>query len=379
MIRVLHIVSALDSGGVENLLLNYYTHMNKDNFIFDFVVHGEKIGALEPVFNGMNSRIFHIPSKHESFIKNLNSMKRIIYNGNYDVVHVHQGIISVFPIYFAKKKGISIRITHNHLAFKPENFIEKLINRLLLIPLKRYSTNWFACGIDAGISLWGCKAVKEGKVHIMKNAIDIDKFAFNPQIRDEMRRKLNLEKKFVIGNVARLSYQKNHEFIIRVFNEIYKANKNAVLLLVGRGELENEVKEQVQNLGLTEVVKFLGVRNDVPELLQAMDIFLLPSRYEGLPVVLVESQAAGLKSFAADTITTEVKCTDLLEYISLKESPKYWANEILKYKDGYVRKNTFEKIKDGGYDIKKEVLTLEKIYSRGFVDRGKENECNESK
>lgn len=362
MIRVLHIVPALIGGGVENLLLNYYSHMDRDKFKFDFIVHGENIGVLESTFESLNSKIYHIPTKHESFFKNLKAMKQIIMDGNYDVVHAHQGTVGVFPMFYAKRAGVKVRITHSHIAYVKKNFFEKIIDIILLPFLKRYSTHWFACGLDAGRFLWGDKAVEKGKVIVMKNAIEIDKFTFNADLRNRKRKKLGVNDKFVIGNIGRFSYQKNHEFLIEVFFEIYKINNNAILLLIGGGELEDDVKNQVSKLGLSEVVKFLGIRNDVPELLQAMDVFVLPSRYEGLPVVLVEAQTAALKSIVSDTITKEVKVTSYLEYISLESSPQCWANKVLKYINGYERCNTSEEIKNGGYDIRLEAGKLEHIY-----------------
>jgi glycosyltransferase involved in cell wall biosynthesis len=363
MIRVLHILSTLHVGGVENLLLNYYKAMDREKYHFDFIVHGEKKGAIEPFFEKMNSKVFHIPPKHESFFRNLKSMRDIIKNGNYSVVHVHQGVMSVFPLFFAKKSGVSIRIAHSHIAFKEESIFSKLINKFLILFLKKFSTHWFACGIDAGKSLWGKDAVQQGKVYIMKNAIDIEKFKFNKKIRNEIREELGIEGKFVIGHIGRFTYQKNHEFLIRIFKEVYDKKKNTVLLLIGKGELEDDVKRQIQDLGLTEEVKFLGFRSDVSSLYQAMDIFILPSRYEGLPVVLVETQSAGIKSIVSDTITKEVQFTNLIDYISLQKLPKFWANKVLNNYGEYERKNISQEIINSGYDIKKEAKKLELIYA----------------
>lgn len=363
MIRVLHIVPALIGGGVENLLLNYYSHMDRDKFKFDFIVHGENIGVLESTFESLNSKIYHIPTKHESFFKNLKAMKQIIMDGNYDVVHAHQGTVGVFPMYYAKKAGVKVRITHSHIAYVKKNFFEKIIDIILLPFLKRYSTHWFACGLDAGRFLWGDKAVEKGKVIVMKNAIEIDKFTFNADLRNRKRKKLGVNDKFVIGNVGRFSYQKNHEFLIKVFSEIYKINNNAILLLVGGGELEGDIREQVKNLGLSEAVKFLGIRNDVHELLQAMDVFLLPSRYEGLGIVYIEAQAAGLVTFGSDVVVPkEAKVTDLMYFIPLEKPAEYWAQKVLEHSDGYERRNTSEKIEKCGFDIRKEAKKLEEIY-----------------
>lgn len=365
MIRILHIIPVLDGGGVENLLLNYYTHINRDNFVFDFIVHGKKLGILESVFEGMGSKIFHIPTKHESFIQNLIAMKRIISSGNYDVIHAHQREIGAFPMYFAKRAGIKVRIMHSHMAHMKENYLHKTINRFLQIYLKQFSTDWFACSIDAGRSLWGDKETKNGMVHIMNNAIDIEEFRFNASTRHEIRKELGIEGKFVIGTVGRLSYQKNHEFLIKIFMEVQNKNSNTVLLVVGRGELEDEIKKQVFNLGLSEKVKFLGVHTDVPQLLQAMDVFLLPSRFEGLGIVFIEAQAAGLVSFGSDVVVPrESKVTELMNFISLDESTEYWAEEILKYQYNYERKNMYKEIQHSGYEIKQEAKILERFYEK---------------
>ncbi|WP_458411748.1 glycosyltransferase family 1 protein [Schinkia sp. CFF1] len=363
MVRVLHIVTALDGGGVERMLFNYYSNMDRENFKFDFITHGEN-GFLEKQFKDLGSEIFHIPSLRKSPIKNLALTKKIISYGNYDIVHSHIGASSALPIYFSKKAKINMRITHNHLAYRKESFHRKIIIKILTTLLKKHSTNWLACGQDAAISFWGERAVKKGKAQVINNAINVERFIFNKDVREKIRRELDLEGKFVVGNVARFDFQKNHEFLIRIFSELYKVNKNSILILIGNGDLEEEIKKQVDNLGLTNVVKFLGVRKDVSDLLNAMDIFLLPSKFEGLPVVLVEAQASGLKCITSDTITREVDVTDLIKYISLDNSAENWANEIMEFKRGYIRRDTSEEIKKAGYDIKQEAKKMESFYEQ---------------
>ncbi|MEK3879582.1 glycosyltransferase family 1 protein [Paenibacillus sp. FSL M7-0420] len=362
MIKVLHIVPFLDSGGIENLLLSYYKNMSREEIRFDFIVHGEFIGSLELDFKQMNSKVYHIPTKRQDMKKNLSLMKKVISNGNYDVVHSHQGIVSVFPMYYAKKFNVKKRITHSHTTSAENNKLQKIMNLLFSPFLKRYTTDFFACGVDAGNYLWGKRIVENNKLFVMKNSIDLKKFIFNRATRDKLRRELNIEDKFVIGTVGRLTHQKNHKFLIEVFNEIYKKNKNAVLLLVGRGDLEKELMLQVERLQLTEAVKFLGIRNDINNVLQAMDVFLLPSIYEGLPVVIVEAQAAGLKCVVSDTVTREVKVTDLVDYISLKETYEKWAFKILELTRSYSRESTYEELKKEGYDIEQEARKMELYY-----------------
>jgi len=365
MIRILHIVPALDGGGIENLLLNYYTHMDRSRFTFDFIVHGKNIGVLEPIFEGMGSMVFHIPTKREGIVKNLLAMKHIIDGGNYDIVHAHQGAIGAFPMFFAKRAGVKGRITHSHMAYMHESRLRGLVNRVLLPYLKMYSTDWFACSSDAGSSLWGAEAVQSGKVHTMNNAIDVDKFTFSSEVRNNVRKELHMEGKFVIGCVGRLSFEKNHEFLISIFCDIHEKDRDARLCLVGRGELENDIREQVQKLGLNDAILFLGVRNDVPQLLQAMDVFVLPSRYEGLGIAYIEAQAAGLVCFGSDLVVPrEAAVTDLMHYISLEESPEHWASEVMKLKTGSARRNTKDEISSKGYEIRVEAKKLEQYYER---------------
>lgn len=222
MIKVLHIVPFLDSGGIENLLLSYYKNMSREEIRFDFIVHGEFIGSLELDFKQMNSKVYHIPTKRQDMKKNLSLMKKVISNGNYDVVHSHQGIVSVFPMYYAKKFNVKKRITHSHTTSAENNKLQKIMNLLFSPFLKRYTTDFFACGVDAGNYLWGKRIVENNKLFVMKNSIDLKKFIFNRATRDKLRRELNIEDKFVIGTVGRLTHQKNHKFLIEVFNEIYK-------------------------------------------------------------------------------------------------------------------------------------------------------------
>ena len=361
-IKVLHVGSALGGGGVEMVLYNFYSNMDRSKIHFDFIVNSKEVGMIEQKMLEYGSQVCHLPGKKDNIFKYMLGLKKVMSTSKYDIIHVHQDQLSFIPLFFAMISGIKIRIAHCHNANIKMNIFNKCFMKTCGYFTKLFSTKWFACGLDAGRFLWGNKAVKQGKVFVLNNAIDIDKFTFNADIRNQMRKELGIEDKFVIGNVGRLSYQKNHEFLIRIFNEIYKIDKKAVLLLVGKGELEENVKEQVKNLGLSEAVKFLGVRNDVPCLLQAMDVFLLPSRYEGLPVVLVEAQTAGLPCFASSTITAEIGVTKLLHYISLDKPAKYWAHEILKYACGYERIDTSLSIKQSGYDIKQEAKKLEQFY-----------------
>ena len=262
----------------------------------------------------------------------------------------------------AKECGIKVRLAHSHQAFMAETIKAKLI-RLLVTPItKMYATDLFACGNDAAQWMWGKKDYKSGHVHIMTNAIDIKNFEFSESTRQEMRKVLGIENKFVIGNVARFSYQKNHKFLIDIFQELKSKNKDAVLLLVGGGELEKEIKSKVELFDLEDSVFFLGIRNDVPRLMSAMDAFVLPSYFEGLPVTLVEAQAAALPSYVSNAITKEVGITDYIKYISISSSPSEWAEKILEANE-FERKDNYDLISKGGYNIEKESNEMYRWYS----------------
>lgn len=238
-----------------------------------------------------------------------------------------------------------------------------IFNVVFLLKAQNFSTALSACGKDAAIWMWGKKAYNNGNVHIMTNAIDTKRFEYSAEKRNEIRAELGLEGKFVIGNVARLSYQKNHEFLIEVFAEIRKVRDDAFLMLVGRGELEEEIRNQVACSGLSDSVLFMGARDDVPDLLNAMDVFVLPSSFEGLPVALVETQSNGLPTYASDSITKEIAISDCISYLPLEK--KCWANAILKMKlQPARRREEYSKVVlDAGYDINREASKLEGYYN----------------
>ena len=206
------------------------------------------------------------------------------------------------------------------------------------------------------------KIIAEKKYTILKNAIDTGKIYFDESVREEIRKKINLSDKFVVGHIGRFSYQKNHEFLIDVFNEICKYKENAVLLLVGVGELQNKIRNKVKELNLGDRVMFLDIRKDIQELLNAMAVFVLPSYFEGLPVVGVEAQAAGLQVFTSDNITKELPLKELVFYYSLEMSASEWSENIIKEFERYARTNTTDKIIEAGFDVKVAANKMQKLY-----------------
>jgi glycosyltransferase involved in cell wall biosynthesis len=322
--KILEITSELDGGGVDRLLFDYCSRMIPD-IQFDFIVTSKTEGMLEKPLRDLGCNVFHISQIRENRKLYTEQLKEILKNGHYDVVHDHSGYKAIFTMYYAKKYGVKGRISHSHIAYIPERFINKVERKLLTPITASLATNLYACGIDAAKWMWGKKKYNDGKVSIMTNAIKADSFIYSEKERTLVRAELGIENKFVIGNVARFSYQKNHDLLIRVFKKVLEIREDAILLLIGRGELYSEIVELTKEMKLTDKIIFLGVRNDVHRLLNAMDLFMLPSRYEGLPVTLVEVQANGLAALVSDSVTDEVKLADNVKYMSLSAGEEQWA------------------------------------------------------
>ena len=262
---------------------------------------------------------------------------------------------------YAKKYGIPVRIAHSHCTdFQTQNVLKKTIGDAFKIPLKKYATDYFACSEIAGKWLFGNKIIEDQKFKIIHNAIDYDKFKFNKEIREKVRRELNFENNdIVIGHVGRFTNQKNHEFLIDVFYEIHKINYNYKMLLIGTGELEDKIKEKVKKLELSEYVIFLGFKNDANRYMNAMDIFAFPSLYEGLGLGLIEAQANGIPCIATEkTIPSEVKINDNFKFIEL--DIEKWKETILK--TNITREDSKKKIQESNYFIEDVVKQLEEYY-----------------
>ena len=364
MTRILQICSSLDGGGrVQTVLKNYYSHMKTREFRFDFIVHGDKIGEMEPWFEGFGSRIFHVVPRSKNPLKNVHNIAAIIKNGHYDVVHCHQDYHGAIAMLLAKHYGVKTRIIHCHRSFPPEKAYQKVSRNIQTAIIKHSATKLLACGRQASEWLYGQDAITQNKVFILNNAIETDTFQFSQEKREKVRKQLRIENAVVIGHVGRFSYEKNHNFLIDIFYEYIKKCPNVILLLIGDGELKNEVEKEVNALGIAEKIRLLGIRDDVPDLLNAMDVFVLPSRYEGLGIVAIEAQANGLPIVCSGYVPKEVAVTNAVCFI---DQSKYnditaWCASI----DAAIQKGRSDHcsaIKSAGYDICTEAKKLEEIY-----------------
>ncbi|MBQ5560805.1 MAG: glycosyltransferase family 1 protein [Lachnospiraceae bacterium] len=363
MIRVLHSVSNMDRAGLETMLMNYYRHIDRNLIQFDFLANKPKPGAYEDEVRELGGRIFVTPGfnpmklpKYRAYMKKL-----FAENPEIQIVHAHNGALAYYALREAQRNGVPHRIAHSH---------NSKINWDMKWPIKQYcranmknaATDFWGCGELAIEFYFGKKLVESGNYTLIKNAIEEDRFIFNENKRKELRKKYHVEDKFVIGHVGRFMYQKNHDFLIDIFDSVHRKNTNAVLVLIGEGELEEKVREKIQRLSLQDSVIFTGSIPNVNEMYQMMDVFLLPSLYEGLPVVGVEAQASGVCCIFSDTITKEIAITDMANFISLSEKTDVWADKILSYSSGYSRKDMTNEIKQSGYSIYTEAEKMQNMY-----------------
>lgn len=344
-------------GGIEFFVMNYYREMVKLGVQFDFLVHYKQKGYFDDEIKKLGGRIYYFSVREDkNVIRYIYQLCKFFYkHKEYKIIHGHMP--GMAPIYFgvAKLLGIKHRISHCHVTETENTLKGKILKKIIKI-IPYFSNIYFACSREAGYFMY-----KEKKFDIIHNAINTKSFIFDKNKRENLRKMLNIEDDFVIGHVGRFNLQKNHEFLIKIFSEVYLINNKVKLLLIGEGPLENEIKEQVKKLGLEKNVIFLGVRNDVKDLYNVMDCFVLPSLFEGLPIVGVEAQASGLPCYFSKNITEEIGITQLANFISLNKSPDFWAKKIMK-DNIFERNNMLKDILKAGYDIEYEVKRLEKIY-----------------
>lgn len=362
MIRVLQVVPDMRSGGLETLIMNWYRNIDRSKVQFDFLVHYTHKAFYDDEITEMGGKIYRLSFREDKnllkYCWDLNSFFSK-YHNEYHVVHGHMASLAFFYLHYAKKYSCQMRIVHSHNAATEKSikgFVKHMLIKLSVWPANYY----FACGKEAGKFLFGKR-----KYTVINNGIELEKFQYNEDIRSKYRYDLNLKGKFVIGHVGRFNIQKNHDFLIRIFKEIHSINKNTVLVLVGNGERMSEIIKKVSEMGLENSVLFLGARHDVSSLYQAMDVFLLPSYFEGFPVVSIECQAAGLPMIISDLITKEVAITSIVSYMGLDEQPVKWAHKALEFQN-FQREGYGKLLRERGYDTKNETERLVDFYKKAY-------------
>ena len=328
-IRIAQVVNRMDSGGIEMVLMNYYRFMDHNRVQFDFYYARESSFPQRQELERQGAGIYPIPGYSRPL-----AFHRALYGAfrekGYPVVHVHLNTMSVFALFAAWRAGVPVRICHNHsTAHWSEGKVALL--KYLLRPLNRvFANRYFACGQAAGQWMYGRRCMEGGRVTVIPNAIDTGRFAYAPDARARLRRALDIdEETFVVGHVGRFRHQKNHRFLLKVFSDVLSRRPDSVLLLIGDGEKQREIQALANEMGIASRVIFTGVRDDVNRLYSVMDVFCLPSFYEGMPLVAWEAQCNGLPCVLADTITQEAALRQNVAFLPLKDE-ETWAEAVLR-------------------------------------------------
>lgn len=360
-IRVLQIIGIVCGGGVEAVIMNYYRHIDRSRVQFDFVIDGYERSILDDEIESLGGRIYHVCPYKKNIFTYMQEIYHIVREGGYRIVHSNMNTLAVFSLFAAKVAGAPIRIAHNHsTATRGEG--KRAIMKYILRPFAPlFATHRFACSQLAAEWMYGKAAVARGEVTIINNAIDLSLYAYSEEKRRRLREKLNIPADaLAIGHVGRFAYQKNHAFLLDVFSRVLEQDKSAYLILVGTGELMDETRIRARKLGIDNRVLFLGLRADVADLLNAFDIFILPSHFEGLPVVAVEAQANGLPLLLSTNVSSEAVINKETKQLPLSLGIATWAERVLTMK-GKRTLDTSELAKRG-YDIEREAISLANFY-----------------
>ncbi len=363
MIRVLHSVSNMDRAGIETMLMNYYRHIDRDVVQFDFLVNKPKPGDYDDDIRALGGNIYLSPGlnpiHYPQYMRFVESIVRE--HPDIKILHAHNEAMALYALNGAKKAGLKTRIAHAH-----NTHIIRDYKWPLKIFCKQFlagsATEIWSCGRDAGIYYFGKKAWSERGM-IMHNAIETDRFAFNEQVRREMRARYGLDGKTVLGNVGRFNLQKNHTRLLDMFAAYARLDPNAMLVLIGEGELFSPMREKAQKLGIADKVLFAGLQSNVNEWYQALDAFVMPSLFEGLPVVGVEAQAAGLPCVFSDAVTDEIVLSDNAIRVSLDQTDDQWAQRIRDLlRAPAPRTDGVAIVRAAGYDIVAEAARIQQLY-----------------
>ena len=369
-IKIFQLVGSYKGGGVEAVVMNFYRNIDRNKIQFTFVCDEDSTDIPYEEIEKLGGKIIIVPPYSKPF-KYHSALKKALKEDDYKIIHSHISTMSVFSLFAAKCAGVPVRIAHSHSTTNKKEKKKNLMKQVLRPFSKVFATDYMCCSELAGRWLFGNKEYDKGNVYLLNNAIDLDKFKYNESLRKKKRKELGIkDDTLVIGHIGRFVAQKNHDFLIDIFNEIYKKNNNSILLLAGQGPLMEDIKNKVKELNLDDNVKFLGQRNDANELYQAFDVFLLPSLYEGLPVVGVEAQASGLLCYLSDDMTKETKVLDITKFMSLNKMPEEWADNILDDVKKYKRIDTSKEMTAKNFNIKEEAKKLEEYYLNLYNNGG---------
>lgn len=348
-------------GGIESMVINYYRRLDKSRLQIDFVFFGEGVGLYDEEIYANGGRIFHLSVKSKHPIKSHKMMKQLLLSEKYDIVHAHlnaAGIYSALKI--AKSCGVGVRISHAHSTnHGTQSRLRWLINDSARKKIVKVTTHNFACSDKAGEWYYGQKPYA-----IVPNAVDTKRYVFDKEKRNAFREQNKAGDKFVVGHIGSLGYPKNQSYILDVFKELQAVLPESLLWIVGDGPDREALEAKAKELGIENKTVFFGQRNDVSEFYRAMDVFLLPSFFEGFPVVIAEAAAADLPCLVSDTVTKTVAVADNILMLGISEAPSAWASKIAEFKD-YSRRDNTQLIINSGFDIDDQAAKLEEFYLNG--------------
>lgn len=380
MKRLLCIVGSMNAGGAETFLMKMYRALDKQKYQMDFAVAISEKGFYDDEIISMGGIIHHITPKSRSFIKNFNDIRELVQNNNYNyVMRISQHSLSGLELLAAKLGGARVRVFRSSNSnTTSDSKLNQILHKLCMFMPAFFANVRIAPSTEAAEFMFGDRCIEKGKASLLPNAIDTSIFRYNEDARCSIRKEFFINKnQLVVGHIGRFNQQKNHRFLIEVFAEVLKQKPDALLMLVGDGEKKNEIKEQINALGIEESVILTGIRSDVPALLSAMDVFVFPSFYEGMPNTVIEAQATGLPCVIADTITREACITDCVEYKPLTDSAESWADFTVSLFNNCKEDRSYYnyKMKNAGYDISSCVEQFTKLTFEGGV----ENNANKVK
>ncbi len=362
MFRVAVIMGKMDSGGKKNLVMEYYRHVDREKIQFDFICDLDSQAIPEEEVTALGGRVYCI-TPYQNILGNMKDIYKLCKENKYLVMHAYNNTMNVFPMFVAWTAGVPVRISESLSMAHVRD--RKTILKKILRPFSKCFANYYmACGEDCGKWQFGNKLFDSGKVDVFKTVINTEFNAYNSDIREEIRKKFGWEDKIVIGHIGRFTAQKNSIHLIKIFGAIAKKNSESVLCLIGDGELKVDIMEKIKELGIESQVDYLGRREDIQQFYNAMDGFLLPSLYEGLPVVALEAESCGLPIFFSTEVTPEANACELGFFISLSESVEVWADKILKViKDNMpIRRSHAKEIAIAGFDSKSEAIRMQNFY-----------------
>lgn len=366
-IRVALIMGKHVTGGIKTIMMNYYRNIDKKRIQFDFIVDDDSPMKDYSDIQSLGGHVYEVPSVNNP-MANMIACIKILKKNQYLIVHGYINTLNLFPMFAAKIAGVPVRIAENLSTAHSGEAKTKL--KTLLRPFSRiFPTHLAANSKYAAEWIYGAENIQSCR--IIYNALDVNKFKYDEKIRIEKRVSLGMEDFFVLGHIGRYQYQKNHDFLIDIFQAVYQRDQSARLFLIGYGELKETIFNKIKRLGLEDVVMDGGATEDILPCYNAMDCFILPSYYEGLPVVGIEAQAAGLPCVMSSEVTKETGITDIAEFIDLEQPAEFWAESILKWKS-YTRQDMGKQIVAHGYSIQHEAKELEQYYFKCLDEKWSE-------